>query len=75
MNESFVLSEQSSANALEMPGITMNTMLIVAGLGVVAVALAAVAVWYRSTQAADLGSVSHTWVAELRAGEPYDSSR
>ena len=75
MNESFVLSEQSSANALEMSGITMNTMLIVAGLGVVAVALAAVAVWYRSTQAADLGSVSHTWVAELRAGEPYDSSR
>jgi len=53
----------------------MNTVLIVAGLGVVGVALAAVAVWYRSTQAADLGSVSHTWVAELRAGEPYDSSR
>ena len=56
-------------------GITMNTVLIVAGLGVVGVALAAAAVWYRSTQAADLGSVSHTWVAELRAGEPYDSSR
>jgi hypothetical protein len=53
----------------------MNTMLIVAGLGVVGVALAAAAIWYRSTQAADLGSVSHTWVAELRAGEPYDSSR
>ena len=54
---------------------TMNTVLIVAGLGVAAVALAAVALWYRSTQAADLGSVSHTWVAELRAGEPYDSNR
>jgi len=59
----------------EMFGITMNTVLIVTGLGVVGVALAAVALWYRSTQAADLGSVSHTWVAELRAGEPYDSSR
>ena len=53
----------------------MSTLLIVAGLGVVGVVLAAAAVWYRSTQAADLGSVSHTWVAELRAGEPYDSSR
>ncbi len=53
----------------------MSTVLIVVGLGVVATALAAVGIWYRSTQAADLGSVSHTWVAELRAGEPYDSSR
>ena len=53
----------------------MNTVLIVAALGVVAAALGGVAIWYRSTQAADLGSVSHTWVAELRAGEPYDSSR
>jgi hypothetical protein len=58
-----------------MSGITMNTVLIVSGLGVVGAALAAAAIWYRSTQAADLGSVSHTWVAELRAGEPYDSSR
>jgi hypothetical protein len=54
---------------------TMNTALIVVGLGVVGTALAAAAHWYRSSQAADLGSVSHTWVAELRAGEPYDSSR
>jgi hypothetical protein len=53
----------------------MSTALIVAGLGVLAVGLAAVAIWLRSSQAADLGSVSHTWVAELRAGEPYDSSR
>ncbi len=56
-------------------GHTMNTVLVVVGLGVVSGALAAAALWYRSTQAADLGSVSHTWVAELRAGEPYDSSR
>jgi hypothetical protein len=54
---------------------TMNTVLIVVSLGVVGGALAAALLWYRSTQAADLGSVSHTWVAELRAGEPYDSSR
>ena len=53
----------------------MSTVLIVAGLGVLGSALAAAALWYRSTQPADLGSVSHTWVAELRAGEPYDSSR
>jgi hypothetical protein len=54
---------------------TMNTVLIVVSLGVVGGVLAAAALWYRSTQAADLGSVSHTWVAELRAGEPYDSTR
>ena len=51
--------------------ITMSTVLIVAGLGVVGVVLAAAALWYRSRRRADLGSVSHTWVAELRAGEPY----
>ncbi|MEO6238997.1 MAG: hypothetical protein ABIQ52_18530 [Vicinamibacterales bacterium] len=53
----------------------MSTVLIMAGLGVVGTAVAAIAVYYRSAQAADLGSVSHTWVAELRAGEPYDSTR
>ncbi len=55
--------------------IAMNTVLIVGGLGVVAAVCAALLLWYRSAQAADLGSVSHTWVAELRAGEPYDSNR
>ena len=53
----------------------MNTALIVVALGVVATGLVAAALWMRATQSADLGSVSHTWVAELRAGEPYDSSR
>jgi hypothetical protein len=53
----------------------MSTVLIVAAVGVLGSALAIIVVWYRSTQPADLGSVSHTWVAELRAGEPYDSSR
>lgn len=53
----------------------MSTVLIVVALGVVAVVLAVAALWFRSEQAADMGSVSHTWVAELRAGEPYDSNR
>jgi hypothetical protein len=53
----------------------MSTVLIVAGIGGVGAILLGLAVWYRGTQPADLGSVSHTWVAELRAGEPYDSSR
>lgn len=53
----------------------MNTVLIVVGLGVVVGVVAAAALWFRGTQATDLGSVSHTWVAELRAGEPYDSTR
>lgn len=53
----------------------MTTVYIVTGLGVVAALLAGVALWLRSSPSADLGSVSHTWVAELRAGEPYDSSR
>jgi hypothetical protein len=54
---------------------TMTTVMIVTGLSVVGAALVAAAFWFRSSQATDLGSVSHTWVAELRAGEPYDSSR
>lgn len=53
----------------------MTTTLIVVGLGVAVAALAAAALWYRGSQAAEMGSVSHTWVAELRAGEPYDSTR
>lgn len=54
---------------------TMSNVLIVVGLGVVAAAVGVAALWFRSEQAADMGSVSHTWVAELRAGEPYDSNR
>ena len=53
----------------------MSNLLIFTSVGVVGVAIAAAALWFRSTQAEDMGSVSHTWVAELRAGEPYDSSR
>jgi hypothetical protein len=53
----------------------MNIALIALGVGVVGVALAAAALRSRVGQSRDLGSVSHGWVAELRAGEPYDSSR
>jgi hypothetical protein len=53
----------------------VSTILIVISVGVVGVALGIAALWYRGTQADDLGSVSHTWIAELRAGDPYDSSR
>ena len=48
---------------------------VLAGLGVVAFLLVVVALWQRRTQPTDLGNVSHTWIAELRAGDPYDSSR
>lgn len=48
---------------------------ILAGFGALGLLLALIALWYRTEQPADLGSVSHTWIAELRAGDPYDSSR
>jgi hypothetical protein len=53
----------------------VNSVLVFGGLGVVGTLLAAAVLWARSTQAEDLGSVSHVWIAELRAGDPYDSSR
>lgn len=53
----------------------VSNLLIFMSVGVIGAAIAAAALWFRSTQAEDMGSVSHTWVAELRAGEPYDSSR
>lgn len=53
----------------------VSNLLIFTSVGVIGAAIAAAALWFRSTQAEDMGSVSHTWVAELRAGEPYDSSR
>jgi hypothetical protein len=28
--------------------------------------------WFRRGEHADLGSVSHQWIAEQRAGQPYD---
>jgi hypothetical protein len=53
----------------------MNNVIILASLSVIGVVLAAVAAWHRGSRTSDLGSVSPTWIAELRAGDPYDSSR
>jgi len=53
----------------------VSTLLIVAGLGVLGVVVTGLTLWYRASQVDELGSVSHTWIAELRAGDPYDSSR
>ena len=53
----------------------MNSLFLFAGVGVVCVAGALMAFVRRGTATSELGSVSHQWIAELRAGEPYDSSR
>ena len=53
-----------------------TTFLIVSGLGVVVVGAAVLVVsWLRSGRTGDMGTISPTWIAELRAGDPYDSSR
>jgi hypothetical protein len=53
----------------------LNSVFVMLGLGVAGVAVVAAALWRRGSTSAELGSVSHQWIAELRAGEPYDSSR
>jgi nitrogen fixation-related uncharacterized protein len=53
----------------------VSSLLLIVSVAVVGVVVAIAALWYRATQADDLGSVSHVWIAELRAGDPYDSSR
>ena len=68
-------SVAARADLKEMFEHTMSTVLIVAAVGVVAAVAGVATLWFRSEQSTDMGSVSHTWVAELRAGEPYDSNR
>ena len=53
----------------------MNNVIILASFSLVGVVVAAVALWHRGSRTSDLGSVSSTWIAELRAGDPYDSGR
>jgi hypothetical protein len=53
----------------------MNTLFIAVGVGAVGAALAGLAWWLRGGQSADLGSVSHTWIAELKSSDPYDPPR
>ena len=53
----------------------MTSMVLFVGVGVASAAIALAALLRRGSTAAELGSVSHQWIAELRAGEPYDSTR
>ena len=56
----------------------MTTLYIALSIGVAGAVLGTAVWWYRASQSdepTDLGSVSHTWIAELRAGDPYDPSR
>jgi hypothetical protein len=52
----------------------MNTIVVVMVLAVVG-ALIALAVSWRRGDAADLGAVSHQWIAEHRMGSGEDSRR
>ena len=53
----------------------MTIAIIVAGIAIVGAVLGTLAFRSRGESSSELGSVSHTWIAELRAGDPYDSSR
>jgi hypothetical protein len=50
-------------------------MLIVLGMAAAFAGLVLVTAWLRRGDDVDLGSVSHQWIAEQRAGQPYDSQR
>ena len=52
----------------------MNTIVVLMGLAVVAVVIALAVSWRRGV-AADLGAVSHQWIAEHRMGSGEDSRR
>jgi hypothetical protein len=52
----------------------MSAVWVVVGLGV-AGAIVALVAWRRSDHAADLGAVSHQWIAEHRMGTGEDSRR
>jgi len=53
----------------------MNTVWVVVGLCVAGAVLAIVTSWRRGDRLADLGSVSHQWIAEHRLGSGQDSRR
>ena len=53
----------------------MSSLLMLVGVGIAGAAIALAALLRRGSSTAELGSVSHQWIAELRAGEPYDSTR
>jgi hypothetical protein len=53
----------------------MNTVLVIAGVGIAAAIVALVTSWSRGGNTADLGAVSNQWIAEHRLGSGQDSRR
>jgi hypothetical protein len=53
----------------------VNTIWVVVGLGIVGAIIALVTSWRRTDSQADLGAVSHHWIAEQRLGPGSDSRR
>ena len=53
----------------------MNIVWIVVGLGIAGAIIAFITSWHRRDRQADLGAVSHQWVAEQRLGQPHDPQR
>ena len=53
----------------------VNAGLIVLGMGVAVTVLALATSWFRRDHHADLGSVSHHWIAEQRLGQGQDPHR
>lgn len=53
----------------------MNTLWVVVGLGIVGAVVGLITSWQRHDHRADLGAVSHQWIAEHRLGPGSDSHR
>ncbi|MEO8258984.1 MAG: hypothetical protein ABI868_16680 [Acidobacteriota bacterium] len=53
----------------------MNTVWVALALAVLAVVIVLLSSWRRRTHPADLGAVSHQWIAEHRAASGQDSRR
>jgi hypothetical protein len=53
----------------------MNTVLVIAGVGIAAAIVALVTSWSRGSSTTDLGAVSNQWIAEHRLGSGQDSRR
>lgn len=53
----------------------MSMVWLVVAVGIAAGVIALVSSWRRGDQPADLGAVSHQWIAEHRLGSGQDSRR
>jgi len=51
----------------------VSTLLVLVGLGVAGAVAGLVAAWRRADRPADMGAVSHQWIAEHRLGSGPDS--